>query len=199
MIFSHITGWSSWRWPQKGVNSTVTNRSLLLKLEHLENTPWLAILMITVCWGNWNVSLHAGTTHMTCTVISYTNLRGRNYKHFSPFKVVLYERYKTNLGYLSRIAQVVIKILVFFLCESCFPTRRCDPIKTRFLLERFSVDDRQTQWYKQTTKSDTRISFNFLIILKNRDSKNLVWFATTFRSYLRRYYMKFTKMDWELQ
>ena len=26
---------------------------------------------------------------------------------------------------------------------------------------RFSVDDRQTQWYKQTTKSDTRISFNF--------------------------------------
>ena len=63
---------------------------------------------------------------------------------------------------------------------------------------RFSVDDRQTQWYKQTTKSDTRISFNFLIILKNRDNKNLVWFATTFRSYLRRYYMKFTKMDWEL-
>ena len=61
----------SWRWPQKGVNLTVKNRSLLLKLEHLVNTPWLAILMITVYWGYWNVSSQAGTTHMACTVISY--------------------------------------------------------------------------------------------------------------------------------
>ena len=131
-MFSHVTGWSSWRWPQKGVNSTVANRSLLLKLEHLENTPWLAILMITVCWGNWNVSLHAGTTHMTCTVISCTNLRGRNYKHFSPFKVVLYERYKTNLGYLSRIAQVVIKILVFFCANLVSPRAAAIPSKHAF-------------------------------------------------------------------
>ena len=41
------------------------------KLEHLVNTPWLAILMITVCWGNWNVSPHAGTFHLTCTVMCY--------------------------------------------------------------------------------------------------------------------------------
>ena len=27
--------------------------------------------MITVYWGNWNVSPQAGTTHMTCTVMSY--------------------------------------------------------------------------------------------------------------------------------
>ena len=70
-MFSHVTGWSSWRWPQKGVNLTVTNKSLLLKLKHLINTPWLAILMITVCLGNLNVSPQAGTTHMTYTVISY--------------------------------------------------------------------------------------------------------------------------------
>ena len=70
-MFLHVTGWSSQRWPQKGVNLTVTSGSLLLKLEHLINTPWLAILIITVCWGNWNVSPQAGTTHMTCTVISY--------------------------------------------------------------------------------------------------------------------------------
>ena len=61
---------NSRRWPQKGVNLTVTNRSLLLRLEHLINKPWLAILMITVCRGNWNVSPQAGTTHMTYTVIS---------------------------------------------------------------------------------------------------------------------------------
>ena len=70
-MFSHVTGWSSWRWPQKGVNSTATNKSLLLKLEHLVNAPWFAILMITVCWSNWNVSLQAGTIHMTCRVISH--------------------------------------------------------------------------------------------------------------------------------
>ena len=67
----HVTGWSNWRWPQKGVNSTVTIGSLLLKLKHLVNISQLAILMITVCWGNWNVSPQAGTIHMACTVISY--------------------------------------------------------------------------------------------------------------------------------
>ena len=46
-------------------------RWLIWKLEHLVNTPRLAILMIKVCWGNWNVSPHAGTIHMTCTVIYY--------------------------------------------------------------------------------------------------------------------------------
>ena len=50
-------------------------RWLIWKLEHLANTPWLATLMITVCWGNWNVSLHAGTFHMTCTVICWDNFR----------------------------------------------------------------------------------------------------------------------------
>ena len=50
---------------------TVRIRWLIWKLEHLVNTLWLAILMITVCWGNWNVSPQAGTFHMTCTVISY--------------------------------------------------------------------------------------------------------------------------------
>ena len=45
---------------------------LIWKLEHLVNTPQLAILlMIKVCWSNWNVSPHAGTIHMTCTVICY--------------------------------------------------------------------------------------------------------------------------------
>ena len=44
-------------------------RWLIWKLEHLVNTPQLAILLIKVCWGNWNVSPHAGTIHMTCTVI----------------------------------------------------------------------------------------------------------------------------------
>ena len=71
LMFSHVTGWLSWRWNQKGVNSSVTIRWLLWKLERLRNTPWLAILMITVCWGNWNVSPQAGTFHMTLTVISY--------------------------------------------------------------------------------------------------------------------------------
>ena len=70
-MFSCVTGWSSRRWPQKGVNLTVTIRSLLLKLGHLVNTPWLAILVIKLCWGDWNVSPQAGTIHMTCTVISY--------------------------------------------------------------------------------------------------------------------------------
>ena len=70
-MFSHVTGWSSWRWPQKEVNSTVTIRWLLWKLEHLLHTPWLATLMITVCWGNWKVSPRAGTFHVTCTVINY--------------------------------------------------------------------------------------------------------------------------------
>ena len=46
--------------PQKGANSTVTIAWLIWKLKHLVITPWLAILMITVCWGNWNVSPHAG-------------------------------------------------------------------------------------------------------------------------------------------
>ena len=46
-------------------------RWLIWKLEHLVNTPQLAILMIKVCWGNWNVSPHAGTIHMTCTVICF--------------------------------------------------------------------------------------------------------------------------------
>ena len=50
---------------------TVTLRWQIWKLEHLVNTPWLAILMITVCWGNWNVSPHAGTFHLTCTVMCY--------------------------------------------------------------------------------------------------------------------------------
>ena len=49
----------------------ISNQSLFLKLEHLVNTPCLAILMITVCWGNWNVSPQAETIHMTYTVISY--------------------------------------------------------------------------------------------------------------------------------
>ena len=77
-MFSHVTGWSNWRCPQKEVNSTVTIRSLLwsrsidlLQRSKLVNTPWLAILMITVCWGNWNVSPQAGTIHMTCTGIRY--------------------------------------------------------------------------------------------------------------------------------
>ena len=70
-MFSHVKRWSSWSWPQKGVNLTVTIRSLLLKLEHLINTPWLAILVITICWGNWNASPYAGTIHMTCTIINY--------------------------------------------------------------------------------------------------------------------------------
>ena len=46
-------------------------RWLIWKLEHLVNTPQLAILMIKVCWGNWNVSPHAGTIHMTRTVICF--------------------------------------------------------------------------------------------------------------------------------
>ena len=46
-------------------------RWLIWKLEHLANTPQLAILMIKVCWGNWNVSPHAGIIHMTCTVICF--------------------------------------------------------------------------------------------------------------------------------
>ena len=46
-------------------------RWLIWKLEHMVNTPQLAILVIKVCWGNWNVSPHARTIHMTCTVIYY--------------------------------------------------------------------------------------------------------------------------------
>ena len=48
---------------------TVTIRWLIWKLEHLVNTPWLAILMITVFWGNWNVSPHAEIS--TWPVICY--------------------------------------------------------------------------------------------------------------------------------
>ena len=58
-----------WLWER--LNSIVRIRWLIWKLEHLVNTPWLAVLMITVCWGNWNVSLHAGTFHLTCTVKCY--------------------------------------------------------------------------------------------------------------------------------
>ena len=50
------------------------NRWLIWKLEHLVNAPWLAILMITVCRGNWNVSPQeplAGTFHITYTVMCY--------------------------------------------------------------------------------------------------------------------------------
>ena len=36
---------------RKGVNSTVTIRWLIWKLEHLVNTPWLGILTFAVCWG----------------------------------------------------------------------------------------------------------------------------------------------------
>ena len=50
---------------------TVTIRWLIWKLEHLVNTSWLAILMITVCWGNLNVIPHAGTFHLTCTIKCY--------------------------------------------------------------------------------------------------------------------------------
>ena len=46
-------------------------RWLIWKLEHLVNTPQLVILMIKSCWGNWNVSPHAGIIHMTCTVICF--------------------------------------------------------------------------------------------------------------------------------
>ena len=53
---------------------TVTIRWLIWKLEHLVNTPWLAILMITVFWGNWNVSPHAGAFHMTCTVNNFRKM-----------------------------------------------------------------------------------------------------------------------------
>ena len=42
-----------------------------LKLELLVNTPRLAVLMITVCWDNWNIRPLAGTIHMTSTVICY--------------------------------------------------------------------------------------------------------------------------------
>ena len=56
---------------KSGVNLTVTIRWLIWKLEHLVNTSWLAILSITVYWGNWNISPHAGTLHMTCTVTYY--------------------------------------------------------------------------------------------------------------------------------
>ena len=52
----------------KRMNSTVRIRWLVWKLEHLVNTPWLAILMITVCWGNWN---DAGTFPLTCIVKFY--------------------------------------------------------------------------------------------------------------------------------
>ena len=84
-----------------------------------------------------------------CWFFSYRELCGRSYKHFSPFKVVLYERYETNLGYLSRIAQGVIKILVIFVCDSFFPTRRRDPIKTLFLpeLSEFQLDFLQMKFY----------------------------------------------------
>ena len=46
-------------------------RWLIWKLEHMVNTPQLAILVIKVFWGNWNVSPHARTIHMTCTVTYY--------------------------------------------------------------------------------------------------------------------------------
>ena len=73
MVFSHVTGWPSWSIiasirSELHCNNQVTNLNLS---EHLVNTPQLAVLMIKVCWGNWNVSLHAGTFHMTCTVICY--------------------------------------------------------------------------------------------------------------------------------
>ena len=55
----------------KGLNSTVRIRWLIWKLEHLVNTPWLAVLMITVCWGNLNVIPHAGTFHLTFTIKCY--------------------------------------------------------------------------------------------------------------------------------
>ena len=49
--------------------------------------------------------------------------------------------------------------------------------------------------------ADTRKRANlwrgFPLIFKNSQNKdnNLVWFATTYRSYSRRYYMKFTKEE----
>ena len=63
-------------------------RWLIWKLEHLANTPWLATLMITVCWGNWNVSLHAGTFHMTWQSYAEITLEkcicvGKNYCKYS--------------------------------------------------------------------------------------------------------------------
>ena len=41
------------------------------KLEHLVKHLDLAALVITVCWGKWDVSLHAGIFHMTCKVVCY--------------------------------------------------------------------------------------------------------------------------------
>ena len=56
---------------KSGVNLAVTIRWLIWKVEHLVNTSSLAILIITVCWGSWNISPHAGSFHTTCTVIYY--------------------------------------------------------------------------------------------------------------------------------
>ena len=58
-----------WLWER--LKSIVRIRWLIWKLEHLVNTPWLAVLMITVCWGNLNFIPHAGTSHLTCTIKCY--------------------------------------------------------------------------------------------------------------------------------
>ena len=47
------------------------NQVTNLEHDYLVSTLRLAILMIKVCWGTWNVSSHAEAFHMTYTVISY--------------------------------------------------------------------------------------------------------------------------------
>ena len=43
----------------------------MVKLKMASKRSGLAILMITIWWGNWNASPHAGTFHMTFAVLYY--------------------------------------------------------------------------------------------------------------------------------
>ena len=57
------------------MNLIVTIRRPIWKLKHLVNAPRLVILMITVCWCNWNVSPHA----RMCLEQSSEVMAGLNY------------------------------------------------------------------------------------------------------------------------
>ena len=53
------------------VTFVVFTYNRMVKLKMASKRSGLAILMITICRGNWNASAHAGTFHMTCAVLYY--------------------------------------------------------------------------------------------------------------------------------
>ena len=53
------------------VTFVVFTYNRMVKLKMASKRSGLAILMITICRGNWNASPHAGTFYMTCAVLYY--------------------------------------------------------------------------------------------------------------------------------